>query len=1331
MTSPRVLMHLMLDCMVAGTLCMFCSLFVGGFRLDTPCSEAVLRSMDSETQLYVSADELGAALSSGSASDAGLRAVIKSAELTEVPRCISMHNSVLVASVIGCTAYAVLKWHADGYSAVLDTPVNWVRDSAASSEYWKERRVPRDDLLARGYRSARPMVRSAVVAAVRAWAVVLLIAWGAGDRIALMLDSVLSAATATTPAVTAVAPSSWLLTAFQALVICLAVSSMHAVQGTLLPLIMSQRMPMAELVAAASPSSPLPGATPTSRFDLVLSAFRTVVPRSLQHYMVAFPTEVRVASVTGAGYSAATVQLPSTIRFVLPPWKRADNGSGSTAPDHTRSTVIGGPASSSAVGVEPGRLALPGLPASTSGFRPADAAVVFAWQERMSCGNWALFGGDVQVSSTGGSADGANDGDSPVRALVQLIGAAQSSSGLSSAVVPSSSPWLRVVRDLILCSSAPPPPVVGSDMEHDNELGEETPAAADFVIDDCSGSVADNRSILNGSHAVADNTTNAALASSTAGVAAGTGSVLGSLTSPAPRAPSSLAGRSTLMSPSHPMGRSFGLTAAPTATSAAGAATPSIGLSTVRRRARSPAATPGMVPPTPAPAAAASTTFAADRTFGLASSSVGAAAAAASHPGLAGSRGPALRSDQLVSNSSTTGTGGAAKFVGAADARAFIRSVGAAASSAKERSAMFAAVDPRSHTSKWRDLVWAGTALIDSTTVTLLSAAACESLPAAAAPGRPTTVPVAAPALTPGSSSAMSDTTSSTTAASGSASTPVASSASPSKLKPAAGAAGVSAPLPKQVFAPLSVIGQLERVADQLVAITKLVVMKVWSIAVIVLVFLASRTGLDLVFGSVYRAITAGITGLVSQMRPVDPAAEARIWASAGGRATSSPLPLTIDETIGAAPVDPRSAARTGRVLMAVLAPLLEAVEVSDLATSAMHNRSFIGAPAGMGVGGGLGNTSVLNRSGLSVAHLRSTIAARPSSARTPLVSWLCAGYYQLVVDQGLGAAASAAVSDAYKAVTASYGALQSLLSYVVDDVAYALCWPHVKSIVSVLFSAVAVAAGFSFNNASPRGGAAGPVFDVAAGSSAGGIIRGALTSSVLRTPADVTSDLLADVRAVVATAEMLTTLALAGLKGEDKLRQVGSTLPILLYSLASALVACATYAASPRYSGTVAWGRPVHWRGGDAGDQASTRSEEETVLSMIARLDGYGGGSMASSMSAMPDIRLPTLQVNVHLEAAATGAVILEHTMRSTRPALAALQSGEEILSDSITPVRVHNITADPPPPIPTLRFPCCLQCCSTAWLLSTPRPPPYQACRLTLPSSQTQRRPCPFAQY
>ena len=76
-------------------------------------------------------------------------------------------------------------------------------------------------------------------------------------------------------------------------------------------------------------------------------------------------------------------------------------------------------------------------------------------------------------------------------------------------------------------------------------------------------------------------------------------------------------------------------------------------------------------------------------------------------------------------------------------------------------------------------------------------------------------------------------------------------------------------------------------------------------------------------------------------------------------------------------------------------------------------------------------------------------------------------------------------------------------------------------------------------------------------------------------------ASLLSDIRATAASAELLTSLALGGLDGDDAQRhQVPLSLPVILYSFASCVAASGLLAASPRYNQTFSFGCFWEWVG-------------------------------------------------------------------------------------------------------------------------------------------------------
>jgi hypothetical protein len=631
-----------------------------------------------------------------------------------------------------------------------------------------------------------------------------------------------------------------------------------------------------------------------------------------------------------------------------------------------------------------------------------------------------------------------------------------------------------------------------------------------------------------------------------------------------------------------------------------------------------------------------------------------------------------------------------------ARARAFVRSSGARPSNAGDRAPVYADTQHR----KWRELLWATTALVDSTTVTLFAAAAADTLPAAAASDRPVAVDAPAPAekkkagrLGPLAGAAAAEDDAAGGAGSGGSD---------------AGSSDDGGGLPKGLLSFLRAAGRVFRLLRSVVV---LVLVAVASRLAPVFLAVSGATGLTALAGLVWYAWE----GIAQQLRPYEPAAAAQVWAAArdagAGAAASHKLPLTLDEAVGAAAVDPRTAPRVGKVLLELLAPRIAASELEGLAGAAVNPTSSFVGPATLllpGKVGALGASSALrplSQSGLGASHLRKTLPPEPrtssASTRRTLVH-LCRSAADL------GTIRRAVVG---------------LPFLVAGDVLHALGLAKIRAVARTIWLAVTVAAGYGAGGGSRSrsgggGGGAGSSAvpddfsaSAAAGATAdrarsesGAILRRAFRGALVRSPEMDTADVLRDVRAVAASADLLVTLVLAALRGEDhRLRQVAATVPVVVYSLSACLVACATYASSPRYSATVAWATPLSWRGTDADSIAV--AEVEAALTTLSRVGGRTGGGKSGGASAAgggggaPVV--PPLQVNLHLPGGESAA---DHVPRSARPALATLQAGaflpsfgpdgtgdRDVFVPRAPPLTLSTLsrspTPSPPPPAALLR--------------------------------------------
>ena len=145
-----------------------------------------------------------------------------------------------------------------------------------------------------------------------------------------------------------------------------------------------------------------------------------------------------------------------------------------------------------------------------------------------------------------------------------------------------------------------------------------------------------------------------------------------------------------------------------------------------------------------------------------------------------------------------------------------------------------------------------------------------------------------------------------------------------------------------------------------------------------------------------------------------------------------------------------------------------------------------------------------------------------------------------------------------------------------------------------------------------------------------------ALLPNVLRTCSEEEASLLSDLRATAASAELLTSLVLGGLDGDDAQRhQVPLSLPVILYSFASCVAASGLLAASPRYNQTFGFGCFWEWAGFqlDVEQRIGLARSEPTKngnnsISVIELVMGRssikkgGGGSTAFTLAAGTNVR-------------------------------------------------------------------------------------------------------------
>jgi hypothetical protein len=1160
LTSPSAVGHAIVQVALSGgVFALATAAGLAPFRLSADCSAAVITALDLQTDVYVSREEFAAAVSKSGSVDLDVEAAVQDAELEAHPRCIRGDAVALLAVVLFATAYATFRWHAVGLSAAISLPMRWSRDRSASKQYWSTpRRLPSNDLPARVLQALRLAARECLVVATRS-ALAFVVFGGflrqdlilAGDRLvrlavplppahAVMYGSAEQGLQGQQQQVDADGFGAWFGRLATVFVLAFVVGIVHSLHGTLLPIFLMDRIPVEELVsgvvgAPLQPEGAKGSPTSPDKLDLVLAALRVVRPRSLAHYVMDFPAHARAEAVAAAGGSAA--QLAPSVQYVFPRWSPlADaQGGGAAAPR-----------------MQPSRLSLPNLPASTRRFKPQTAGLVRAWQERIECANWALFADPALAGQHGKGAGMGRGSGSPLRLLAAMLRASKDESSVSdrawfayavsdrearghalgaeaasrSVALATSSPWLHVIRDLILCHGSPPSTSLPL-----NRLG---------LLDED-------------------------------GVAA-------------PR---------LRISP-HPLVGDFVLAAGPELGEGGDADGGNRG---AEAEAEADAEAEAE--------AAAAADLAPGRTPGSATRRVGRRAG--SDAGLGASSAYSRFGRSTLRTSALIGVDEAASAADAEPcAKSFIRSAGAQKTSSSERAAVYNDVQYR----RWRDVLWAATGVIDSTTVALFAAASSGSRPAAAAEDRPVAVeaPVAAPAR-PNRLGPLAD--------------PVAAEEAAAARKPSTG--------DRVVAAGTRVCSAIWKFA--LLLWTVLVIRRLYPLGV----RLAEATGV----AWTWRGIVHFWTGVALQVRPYEPAAVAKIWARSGAAAaTLHPLPLTLDEAVGAAAVDSRTVGNLSRVLIEVLAPRIDPAELDELATTTVDPHSFVG-PASLAFPGAAsfaassGSGASGSRSRLGVSRLRTTLP---------------------VTDAGAVGRTFASVLTRMWDMAGLWVPLGIVIG-LASDLIFALGIPHGIRVAQTFKRAVAVAAGYgverSVQRALPEEAQDAAMAQGATARSEGGnILRKAFRASVTRSPDADTADLLRDARAVAAAAELLVSLISSALKGEDKhLRQVPPSIPVVVYSISSCLVACATYCSSPRYVANVSWTTPLFWRGTD--EDSVAVAEVDAALANLSRL----GGTMR---------QVPYMQVNVHLHSGnqvQKDEGVVEHAPRSARPALAMLQTGESLL--------------------------------------------------------------------
>jgi hypothetical protein len=256
------------------------------------------------------------------------------------------------------------------------------------------------------------------------------------------------------------------------------VSFVYSLHGALLPLFLVDRVDMNDLLSGAivSPIQPkelsgpsdaliavLPSlsisepATTVSKVDLALAALRTVQPKSLAHYVMSFPTEWIALRSRHATFSSEIGPLNSNnaVSYIPPVWKQSPPPLPLSASPSDEFV--------------PGELPLTNLSLSISEFSENENAILTAWQTRLAVANWALASNDVSINGDSESDSSVSQLTTLLRLLVSTVTKSKDATRpdlwiaketsvfnpIYSSAIPTTSPWLFLLRDIVLNSSSP------------------------------------------------------------------------------------------------------------------------------------------------------------------------------------------------------------------------------------------------------------------------------------------------------------------------------------------------------------------------------------------------------------------------------------------------------------------------------------------------------------------------------------------------------------------------------------------------------------------------------------------------------------------------------------------------------------------------------------------------------------------------------------------------------------------------------------------------------------------------------------------------------------
>jgi hypothetical protein len=490
---------------------------------------------------------------------------------------------------------------------------------------------------------------------------------------------------------------------------------------------------------------------------------------------------------------------------------------------------------------------------------------------------------------------------------------------------------------------------------------------------------------------------------------------------------------------------------------------------------------------------------------------------------------------------------------------AFADNLGGATLSAAERARLFSDVTGR----RWRELLGATTGLVDATSIALFAAAAAERMPGATRFLPRRSLAAAGP------SSSFNDALAAALASAG-----VAAPAGPHAAAPAStGSSSGGALLVKEPAG--AALPPAAAKAGALAAAGA-------RSALALLAALAARVGSGAAGALalepyVFRPFRRARDALRRALAGFEPAAEAAAWRAAAAAAAAdaaasaagaamlfvpppSPLPLTLAEAVGAVETGGTGVATGLSNALAVL--LLPRRAWAFLAARG-------GVPSSHGSSSGAGALrSARAALDASFLHALEGSSGAEGSADALRLSGLGIGATPAVRPASVGAAAAAATAANAAAANAaaprSWQGTEAAERAATPDAAPAPLAPRAGG--SGVYSLSAALADGAFILGCEEVGAASRRCAAAAAAlfaptRGGGDAEAASTTlALVRSPADETAALFADLRAVLAAVDLLTATALAGAVGqEDRSGHVAPTLPLIVYSLATAAVASAT----------------------------------------------------------------------------------------------------------------------------------------------------------------------------